>query len=228
MAVPRLPIVIGLVVAADFSLPAAGRLALGVWRGINATRAAKTLRWINYFWYNPGMDWDIPTRTALGLLILRNLRGVGIVGGLAPGIDAEARRRAIGPVVQRLAEALNQRAKPFHGSKIGMLGVAYKKDVDAARESPTLVLIELLQKAGAVASYNDPHVPRLQRTRHFCIPTESSPLTAEYLASQDCILIAADHSAYDYDFIVRHAVQVLDTQNAPKNVHAGREKICKA
>jgi UDP-N-acetyl-D-glucosamine dehydrogenase len=131
-------------------------------------------------------------------------------------------------VVQRLAEALNERAKPLHGSKVGVLGVAYKKDVDDARESPAFVLIELLRKAGAEVSYNDPHIPRLQRSRHFCLPLESSPLTAEYLAGQDCILIATDHSAYDYDFIVRHAPLVIDTRNATKNVRIGREKICKA
>jgi UDP-N-acetyl-D-glucosamine dehydrogenase len=131
-------------------------------------------------------------------------------------------------VVDRLAEALNQRGKPLRGSKIGVLGVAYKKDVDDARESPSFVLIELLQKRGAIVSYNDPHIPSLPRTRHFSIPMESSPLTAEYLAAQDGVLIATDHSAYDYDFIVRHAPLVIDTRNAAKNVRVGREKICKA
>ena len=131
-------------------------------------------------------------------------------------------------VVERLAEALNRRAKPLHGSRVGVLGVAYKKDVDDARESPAFVLIELLQKAGAEVSYNDPHIPRLQRSRHFYVPLESSPLTEEYLASQDCILIATDHSAYDYDFIVQHARLVVDTRNATKKVRLGREKICKA
>jgi UDP-N-acetyl-D-glucosamine dehydrogenase len=131
-------------------------------------------------------------------------------------------------VVDRLAEALNRRAKPLRGSKICVLGVAYKKDVDDARESPAFVLIELLQKGGAAVSYNDPHIPRLPRTRHFNIPLDSSPLTAEFLAGQDCVLIATDHSAYDYDFLVRHAPLVVDTRNATKNVRMGREKICKA
>ena len=131
-------------------------------------------------------------------------------------------------VVGRLAEALNQQGKPVRGSKVCVLGVAYKKDVDDARESPAFVLIELLQKSGAAVSYNDPHIPRLPRTRHFRIPMESSPLTAEYLAGQDCVLIATDHSAYDYEFIVRHAPLVVDTRNATKNVRGGREKICKA
>jgi UDP-N-acetyl-D-glucosamine dehydrogenase len=109
-----------------------------------------------------------------------------------------------------------------------VLGVAYKKDVDDARESPAFTLIELLHKGGADVSYNDPHIPSWPRTRHFNIALQSSPLTAENLASQDCVLIATDHSAYDYDFIVQHASLVVDTRNATKNVHAGREKICKA
>jgi UDP-N-acetyl-D-glucosamine dehydrogenase len=131
-------------------------------------------------------------------------------------------------VVDRVVDALNQQSKPLRGSKVCVLGVAYKKDVDDARESPAFVLIELLQKGGAVVSYNDPHIPSLPRTRHFNIPLDSSPLTAEFLAGLDCVLIATDHSAYDYDFIVQHAPLVVDTRNAAKNVSLGREKICKA
>ena len=76
-------------------------------------------------------------------------------------------------VVQRLTEALNERSKPLHGSKVGVLGVAYKKDVDDARESPAFVLIEALRKGGAEVTYNDPHIPCLPRTRHFCLSLES-------------------------------------------------------
>jgi UDP-N-acetyl-D-glucosamine dehydrogenase len=128
-------------------------------------------------------------------------------------------------VVDRLTEALNARGKAVRGSKVCVLGAAYKKDVDDARESPAFTLIELL---GAEISYNDPHIPRLPRTRHFNMALDSSPLTAEFLASRDCVLIVTDHSAYDYDFIVRHAPLVVDSRNATKNVREGREKICKA
>jgi UDP-N-acetyl-D-glucosamine dehydrogenase len=131
-------------------------------------------------------------------------------------------------VVDRLTEALNARGKPVRGSKICVLGVAYKKDVDDARESPAFTLIELLGKLGAEISYNDPHIPSLPRTRHFNVALDSSPLTAEFLASRDCVLIVTDHSAFDYEFIVRHAPLVVDTRNATKNVRDGREKICKA
>ena len=131
-------------------------------------------------------------------------------------------------VVDRLVEALNRHTKPLRGSKVCVLGVAYKKDVDDARESPAFALMELLEKGGAVVSYNDPHIDRLPRTRHFHIPKKSVPLTAEYLAGLDCVLIATDHSAFDYDFIVQHAPLVVDTRNATKDVPGGREKICKA
>ena len=132
-------------------------------------------------------------------------------------------------VVQRLAEALNDQGKPVNGSKILVLGVAYKKDVDDPRESPSFVLMELLKKAKAVLSYNDPHVPNLPKVRHHDLPEmQSVPLTEATLKAQDCVLIATDHSAYDYDFIVKHARLVIDTRNATKQVREGREKIRKA
>jgi UDP-N-acetyl-D-glucosamine dehydrogenase len=132
-------------------------------------------------------------------------------------------------VISRLAEALNEQGKPINGSKILVLGVAYKKDVDDPRESPSFVLMEQLQKAKAVLSYNDPHVPSLPKMRHHDLPAMSSlPLTEATLKAQDCVLIATDHSAYDYDFIVRHSRLVIDTRNATRNVTTGREKIRKA
>jgi UDP-N-acetyl-D-glucosamine dehydrogenase len=132
-------------------------------------------------------------------------------------------------VVNRLMQALNDRSKPLRGSKVLMLGVAYKKDVDDARESPSFTLLELLKKGGAVVSYNDPHIPVLPVTReHGDLKMSSCPLTPELLAAQDCVLVATDHSAYDHDFIVRHAQLVVDTRNATKNVREGREKIVKA
>ena len=133
-------------------------------------------------------------------------------------------------VVSQLAEFLNDAGKPIKGSKIGILGAAYKKDVDDPRESPTFELMNLLIKRGAVLSYNDPHIPLLPKMRHYSGLPEmrSQALTPEYLADQDCVLISTDHSAYDHDFIVEHSRMVLDTRNATKNVKAGREKIFKA
>ncbi len=132
-------------------------------------------------------------------------------------------------VVMRLAEALNDVSKPINGSQICLLGMAYKKDVDDPRESPSFVLMEMLLGRGAKVTYNDPHIPRLPAMRHHKVPDmTSTELTPDFLASQDCILIATDHSAYDYDFIVQHAKLVIDTRNATKNVKQGREKIRKA
>ncbi|HEX7447755.1 MAG TPA: nucleotide sugar dehydrogenase [Pirellulales bacterium] len=132
-------------------------------------------------------------------------------------------------VVNRLGEALNERGKPVKGSKVCILGVAYKKDVDDPRESPSFALMELLQSRGAVLSYNDPHVPALPKMRHHHVPElVSEPLTAEFLAAQDCVIIATDHSDYDYEFVVRHARLVVDTRNATRHVREGRERICKA
>ena len=132
-------------------------------------------------------------------------------------------------VITRLMEFLNEVGKPLKGSKIALLGMAYKKDVDDPRESPSFVLMEEMLRRGAVVTYNDPHVPSLPKMRHHDVPDmDSSPLTPEYLAAQDCVLIATDHSAYDSDFIVQHSRLVLDTRNATKNVTSGREKIRKA
>jgi len=132
-------------------------------------------------------------------------------------------------VVERLAAALNDHGKPVRGSKICVLGVAYKKDVDDPRESPSFVLMELLRARGADLTYNDPHVPKLPKMRHHNPPPmTSTPLTAEFLAGLDCVLIATNHSAYDFDFIVRHTPLVIDTRNATKHVREGREKIKKA
>ena len=132
-------------------------------------------------------------------------------------------------VVRRVIQALNDAGKPLRGSKVNLLGAAYKRDVDDPRESPSFELMELLLAGGAELSYNDPHIPRLPAMRHFRVPPlKSTPLTAEFLAAQDCVLIATDHSAYDWEFIVRHAPLVVDTRNATHAIRGGREKICKA
>jgi UDP-N-acetyl-D-glucosamine dehydrogenase len=132
-------------------------------------------------------------------------------------------------VIRRLIDALNEASKPLRGSKVCVLGVAYKKDIDDPRESPSFVLMELLLAGGAVLSYSDPHVPTLPAMRHHHLPAmKSVALTPEFLASQDCVLIATDHTAFDYDAIVRHAPLVIDTRNATKTVAEGRSKIRKA
>jgi UDP-N-acetyl-D-glucosamine dehydrogenase len=132
-------------------------------------------------------------------------------------------------VVGKVAEALNECSKPVKGSKIAILGMAYKKDVDDPRESPGFELMELLLKKGAIVTYNDPHIPRLPRMRHYPhLDMASQPLTPEYLRGQDCVLIATDHSAYDWPWIVERASLVVDTRNATKKLESHRERIVRA
>lgn len=132
-------------------------------------------------------------------------------------------------VIDRVIDALNDQGKPVRGSKICILGMAYKKDVDDPRESPSFRLMELLQKRGADLSYHDPHIPALPKMRSFDVPSlRSEPLTDDFLASCDCLLIATDHSAVDYARAVRLSRCVVDTRNATAQVTDGREKIYRA
>ncbi|NLF72845.1 MAG: nucleotide sugar dehydrogenase [Candidatus Anammoximicrobium sp.] len=132
-------------------------------------------------------------------------------------------------VVEQVVEALNDVGKPVRGSRIGVLGAAYKKDVDDPRESPSFKLMELLIERGAIISYNDPHIPVLPSMRHYRVPRlASEPLTAEYLASQDCLLVATDHSAYDWDFIAKHARLIVDSRNATARIAQRCKNVRKA
>ena len=131
-------------------------------------------------------------------------------------------------VIHRLMEALNQRGKCLRDAKILVLGLAYKRDVDDMRESPSVRLIEKLREQGAVVSYNDPHIPVAPKQREHNIGLKSKKLTARLLATQDVVLISTDHSSYDYDWIVASAQLVIDTRNATAHVKKGRAKIVKA
>ena len=131
-------------------------------------------------------------------------------------------------VIAKLAEALNTKRKAIKGSKILVLGLAYKKDIDDIRESPSIEIIERLQKRGAKVDYNDPHVPRTPKQRKHDLGMRSKKLSEKMLRSYDCVLIATDHAAYDYGWIVKHAKLVLDTRNATANVKTGRKRIVKA
>jgi UDP-N-acetyl-D-glucosamine dehydrogenase len=129
-------------------------------------------------------------------------------------------------VVDALVSALNSHEKSVKGSKILLLGVAYKKDVDDLRESPSLKLLELLSARGAVLDYNDPYFPALHKMRHYDFSNmKSVELSADRLASYDCVLIATDHSSYDYEAIVRDSKLVVDTRNATRHVKQHREKV---
>ena len=131
-------------------------------------------------------------------------------------------------VIHKLLHALNQHGKCLKGSRVLVLGLAYKKDVDDIRESPSIELIELLRRDGAKVDYNDPHVPTTHKQREHDLGMVSKKITPAMLAGYDAVLIATDHTAYDYDLIVKHAQLVIDTRNATAKVKAGRNKIVQA
>ncbi len=131
-------------------------------------------------------------------------------------------------VVYRLMDVLNECGKSLKGSKILILGVAYKKNVDDMRESPALELMHILLQKGAEVDYSDPHIPELPPTRKYKFKKRSVELTPENLSRYDVSLIVTDHDAFDYEKIVKYSKIVVDTRNATKNVKEGREKIRKA
>ena len=125
-------------------------------------------------------------------------------------------------VVEKVARALNDVRKPVAGSRVLVLGVAYKKNIDDVRESPALDVIRLLEARGAEVSFHDPHVARIREegTEHIGVP-----LTAEGLSAVDAVVIVTDHDNMDYDLVVAHAPLVVDTRNATARVRPGRARV---
>ncbi len=121
-------------------------------------------------------------------------------------------------VISRVGDALNECGKALKGSKVLVLGLAYKKDVDDVRESPSVTLIELLREVGAKVDYHDPHIPSAKPMReHNITDMRSVRLTAASVKKYDCVLIATDHSTVDYDMVCKNAQLVIDTRNATGN-----------
>jgi len=119
-------------------------------------------------------------------------------------------------VVDRTIKALNERGVPIKGAKILIIGVAYKPDVDDDRESPAFVIMDLLEKAGALVDYHDPYIPRLKKGRKFTFDKESVSLSPQFLSLYDCALIVTNHSNVDYEMIKMYSPLVMDTRNAMK------------
>ena len=129
-------------------------------------------------------------------------------------------------VVEAVASAMNDRQKALKGSRVLVLGVAYKKDVDDLRESPTLKIMQLLIERGTRLDYNDPYFPQLHKMRHYDYANmRSVELTPANLAAYDCVVIATDHSNYDYPAIVESAQLIVDTRNATRRIARHRNKI---
>jgi UDP-N-acetyl-D-glucosamine dehydrogenase len=131
-------------------------------------------------------------------------------------------------VVQRTMEGLNRQEKAIKGSRILVLGAAYKKDVDDMRESPSLRIMSLLAEQGAKVDYHDPYIPRLSLEHGHGPELSSVPIDAQTLARYDAVVITTDHSVVDYEALVQASKLVIDTRNATRNVKRGREKVVKA
>jgi UDP-N-acetyl-D-glucosamine dehydrogenase len=127
-------------------------------------------------------------------------------------------------VVENIIEAMSQRGKALCGSRVLVLGLAYKRDIDDLRESPSLTIIELLQKRGATVEYNDPFVPAVGRGRKYVLNMTSTPL--EKIPEFDCVVIVTDHSQYDYAGIVSKAKLVVDTRNATRGIESDNVVRC--
>jgi UDP-N-acetyl-D-glucosamine dehydrogenase len=121
-------------------------------------------------------------------------------------------------VIERITEALNHRGRSIHGSKILVMGAAYKPNVDDCRESPSVELMELLEERGAIVTYNDPHVPELPPLRGHTIRMSSTELSAETLSSQDCVLLATDHAAYEWPKLLPSIGLLIDTRGATRKI----------
>jgi UDP-N-acetyl-D-glucosamine dehydrogenase len=124
-------------------------------------------------------------------------------------------------VVEKVQQALNARSKPVRDSRILLLGIAYKKDIDDTRESPAFELCHLLLELGARVSYHDPHIPKAPRVRSWphLPPLQSEPLTPELLRAQDAVVVATDHSSVDYARILSHAKLIVDTRGVYREPH---------
>ena len=127
-------------------------------------------------------------------------------------------------VLASVGSALNSQKKSLNGSRVLVLGVAYKKDIDDLRESPALTIIELLQKEGAVVSYHDPYFPTIGRGRKYDLQMKRASL--DELGNYDCVLIVTDHSDYDYPRIVREAKLVVDSRNATRGIDSPKIVRC--
>ncbi len=127
-------------------------------------------------------------------------------------------------VIEQIAAGLNEQSKAIKGSKLLVLGLAYKRDIDDLRESPSLTIIELLREKGANVAYNDPYFPTVGHGRHYALNMTNTPL--DNLAQYDAVVIVTDHTSYDYKTIVEQSQLVIDTRNATKGINSPKILRC--
>jgi UDP-N-acetyl-D-glucosamine dehydrogenase len=136
--------------------------------------------------------------------------------------------------VSKVIDVLNRNDKHIKGAKILVLGAAFKRDIDDARNSPSLELLKIMDGKGAKVCYHDPYIPQvdLEEAFHHSRPVfhrlyRSRSLTRKLLAEMDCVIIAVHHSSFDIDWIVRHSALVVDAQNATRGLKAAPGKVFK-
>ncbi len=189
----------------------AERMGVNIWRVIDAA-ATKPFGFMPFY---PGPGWGghcIP-KDPVYLAWKAKVDG-GETGFIDHAVHINNRMPQY--VVERVSDLLNGNGRPLHGSRVMLLGVAYKRDVADIRESPALAVMSLLQKKGAEVSYHDPYVPHVQFDG---VSADSQPLEGEFLESQDCVVITTDHRNVDYEYVAAHSRLVFDTRNAARGLN---------
>jgi UDP-N-acetyl-D-glucosamine dehydrogenase len=192
------------------------RMGIDIWEVLDAASTKP----FGFMRFNPGPGWGGHCIPLDPFYLSWKAREYGVAPKfieLAGEVNVQMPRY----VVEKLQGALNERGKPVRGSRVLVLGLAYKKDIDDPRESPAFELLHELGQLGAVLEYHDPHVPLAPRMRSWPSLPEmtSKSLTPELLARQDAVLIVTDHSQVDYDLVLRHAPLVVDTRGVYRGTH---------
>ncbi len=197
-------------------------MGIDIWEVLDAASTKP----FGFMRFNPGPGWGGHCIPIDPFYLAWKARQYGISTRfieLAGEVNVEMPRR----VTQKLQDGLNRDGKPVQGSKVLIVGLAYKKDVADPRESPAFEILALLQRLGAEISYHDPHIPVAPRMRSWkdLEPQKSVELTPELLAAQDAVIVVTDHTDVDYELILEHAQLVVDTRGIyppkhPKVIHA--------
>jgi UDP-N-acetyl-D-glucosamine dehydrogenase len=198
------------------------RLGIDIWEVLDAASTKP----FGFMRFNPGPGWGGHCIPLDPFYLVWKAREYGITPKFIE-LAGEVNVQMPHYVLEKLQLALNDRGKPMRGSRVLVIGLAYKKDVDDARESPAFEFIDGLLRLGAVVNYHDPHVPKAPRMRTWpdLPPMHSSPLTPETLAAQDAVVVITDHTAVDWDLVARHAPFVVDTRGVYRN---GRGNVVRA
>jgi UDP-N-acetyl-D-glucosamine dehydrogenase len=194
------------------------RMGIDVWEVLDAAETKP----FGFMRFDPGPGWGGHCIPLDPFYLSWKAREHGVTARFIE-LAGEINVRTVEYVIEKLTEALNHDAKPVRGSRVLVLGLAYKRDVSDPRESPAFELIHRLLRLGAEVSYHDPHIPRAPRMRSWpdLAPMESQPLTAETLAAADAVLLVTDHRAVDYRLVLEHATLVIDTRGVYRRLLGG-------